>query len=218
VIDARYTALGLDKPLLLQYADFLLALLRGDFGASLYGGQTVNEMLAARLPNTLSLATPAVLISILLGIMLGFASAKFPVFRLSVDLSLAIPVYITATISLFLLSAYLGGIQQSLFLPVAVLAFHGSGAIARVIASSLDELESAPFMMSARAKGLSESYIRRVHILKLALLPALPVIAAQTGFLLVGLSSRRVFSDALAWAFCCWMPSCSAIILLFRLW
>lgn len=186
IVDERKAALGLDKPLLWQYSDFLLALLRGDLGISLYGGQTVNEMIAARFPNTLSLASFGILLSIVLGIVLGFASAKYAVFRLLVDLSLAIPVYLTATFSLFLLGIYLGGIQQSLFLPVAVLGFHGSGAIARIIASSIQDLEAAPFILSARAKGLSENHIRRVHILKLALLPALPVLASQTGILFSG--------------------------------
>jgi ABC-type dipeptide/oligopeptide/nickel transport system permease component len=189
-IDARKAALGWDKPLLWQYGDFLWGLLRGDLGLSLYSGQTVVEMIAARLPNTLSLASLGMLLSIVLGIFLGFASAiknPFrPIFRLLVDLSLAIPVYLSATLALFLLAAYIRGIQSSLLLPVSVLGFHGSGAIARIIASTVTDLETAPFILSARAKGLTEKHIRRVHLLKLALLPAIPVIGAQTGILFSG--------------------------------
>jgi peptide/nickel transport system permease protein len=189
-IAVRKAELGWDKPLLWQYGDFLWGLLRGDLGLSLYTGQTVVEMIAARLPNTLSLASWGMFLSIVLGMFLGFASAiknpLRPVFRLLVDLSLAIPVYLSATLALFLLAAYIRGIQSSLLLPVSVLGFHGSGAIARIIASTVADLETAPFVLSARAKGLTENRIRRVHLLKLALLPAIPVIGAQTGILFSG--------------------------------
>jgi peptide/nickel transport system permease protein len=189
-IEARKAARGWDKPLFWQYADFLWGLTRGDLGISLYSGQTVAEMIAARLPNTLSLASLGMLLSISLGLILGFASALNkplrPLFSLLVDLSLAIPVYLSATLALFLLTAYFRGIQTSLFLPVAVLGFHGSGAIARIIARTVKDLEATPFIFGARAKGLDENYIRRVHLLKLALLPAIPVIGAQTGILFSG--------------------------------
>jgi peptide/nickel transport system permease protein len=189
-IQTRKALLGWDKPLLWQYANFLWGLVRGDLGISLYSGQTVAEMIGSRLPNTLSLASLGMLLSIGLGLGLGFASNLTnlfrPLFRLIVDLSLAIPVYLTATLALFLLAPYLSGIQNNLLLPVIVLGFHGSGAIARIIASTVKDLESAPFILSARAKGLDESYIRRVHLLKLALLPAIPVIGTQTGILFSG--------------------------------
>jgi peptide/nickel transport system permease protein len=189
-IEAQKAALGWDKPLSWQYADFLWGLAHGDLGISLYSGQTVAEMIAARLPNTLSLASLGMLLSISLGLILGFSSALnkplSPLFSLLVDLSLAIPIYLSATLALFLLAAYFRGIQTSLFLPVALLGFHGSGAIARIIARTVNDLESSPFIFSARAKGLDENYIRRVHLLKLALLPAIPVIGAQTGILFSG--------------------------------
>ena len=69
---------GLDRPLIVQYADWLFNALRGDFGASLYFPETVGELVAMRLPTTLLLAFSGLIISLLIGIPFGVISALKP--------------------------------------------------------------------------------------------------------------------------------------------
>jgi len=189
-IEARKAALGFDKPIHIQYVDYLIGLVSSDWGQSLYEGQTVLEIMHSRLPDTLSLASLSILLGIILGItsglLSGFNTPVSPIFRTLTDLSLGIPIYFTATILLFVIASRIGGIQRGLFLPVLALGFHTSGALARIIESNLKTIQQAPFIQTARAKGLSSQAITRRHMLKLALLPAIPVIGLQAGILFSG--------------------------------
>lgn len=189
-IAARKASLGFDKPLHIQYINYLIGLVSGDWGQSLYEGQTVLEIIQSRLPQTVSLATFSLLLAILLGITLGLLSGLqtifSPIARILIDLSLGIPVYFTATLLLFIVAARIGGIQRGLILPVLALGFHTSGAIARIIETNLKSIWQSAFIQTARAKGLPESAITHRHILKLALLPAIPVIGLQAGILFSG--------------------------------
>lgn len=190
IIDARKAALGFDKPVLVQYLNYLDGLLTGNWGQSLYTGQTVLEALAARLPNTLSLASTSILLAIALGILLGiFCGISSPIqwlARTIVDLSLGIPIYFTATVLLFIVAARFGITQRGLLLPVLALGFHSSGAIARIIETNLQNIQNATFIQTAKAKGLRNQHIIRQHMLKLALLPAIPVMGLQAGILFSG--------------------------------
>lgn len=190
VVLARKASLGFDEPLSLQYINYLGGLISGDWGQSLYTGQTVLEAISARLPNTLSLAGLSICLAISLGIFFGvFAGlpSRFAgFFRFIVDLSLGIPIYVTATILLLLVASRLGVSQRGLFLPVIALGFHSSGAIARIIETNLKNIQQATFIQAAKAKGLPSQHIIRQHMLKLALLPAIPVIALQAGVLFSG--------------------------------
>lgn len=190
VIQARKASLGMDKPLPLQYINYLTGILSGNWGNSLYSGLTVLEAIQGRLSSTLSLASWSLLLAIsfgiLAGILAGIPSRVAPFSRLIIDLSLAIPIYFTATVLLFILASRLGGIQRGLLLPVIALGFHSSGAIARLIESNLRTIQSAPFIQTARAKGLQSRVIIYRHMLKIALLPVIPVIALQAGILFSG--------------------------------
>lgn len=190
VVLARKASLGFDKPLLTQYTNYLLGLISGDWGESLYTGQSVLEAISARLPNTVSLAGLSICLAIFLGILFGIvAGLPWRIAALShfiVDLSLGIPIYVTATILLFIVASQFGLSQRGLLLPVIALGFHSSGAIARIIESNLKNIRQAPFIQAAKSKGLSSQYILRIHMLKLVLLPAIPVIGLQAGILFSG--------------------------------
>lgn len=187
VINQRLSAYGLDKSLIAQYGDFLLNLARGNLGLSLYGGQTVNEVLRQRLPTTIALAGGAMLFAIVFGITLGIVThlslcwAQF-LGTLSIDLSIAVPVYWTATIVLFVL----GSSRNNLMIPMLVLGFHSAGAIARVTSVAIADIHKSQYIRTAYAKGLTPSRIWLIHILRNAMIPVINIIAIQTGILFSG--------------------------------
>ena len=200
-IDARKASLGYDESLLVQYFNYLFDFVQGKWGQSLYTGQTVQEAISSRLPSTVTLAGYSIMLAIILGIGLGVVagiSTKLSFLaHLIIDLSLGIPIYVTATILLFVIASRIGNIQGGVLLPMLALGFHTSGAIARIIETNLINIQRAPFIQTAKAKGLQDSYIIFSHMLRLALLPAISVIALQAGILFSGtVITESIFSRA----------------------
>lgn len=196
-IDAARAQLGLDDHLLAQYGRFLGGLLRGSLGVSLSSGRPVEDMIAERLWPTIELALLAVLLAALGGLALGVLSAADRwagrMARLLVGLALGVPIYWTATLAVVLFAVTLGWLPSSgtgswrqLVLPVSVLAFHTLGAIARLTQISVREVRAMLFVRTAHGKGLPAGLVLRRHVLRVALPPAVTVIALQTGFLLGG--------------------------------
>ena len=200
-IDARKASLDYDKPLIVQYFSYLINFIQGKWGQSLYTGQTVQEAISSRLPSTLTLASYSIILAIALGIGLGILagiqSRLSFIAHLIIDLSLGIPIYVTATILLFVIAARVGNIQEGVFLPMLALGFHTSGAIARIIETNIIHIQQAPFIQTAKAKGLRGRHIIFYHMLRLALLPAISVIALQAGILFSGtVITETIFSRA----------------------
>jgi peptide/nickel transport system permease protein len=199
VIMERRHEQGLDAPPLLQYGRYLMMLVRGDFGYSLINGESVRDMIGARLIPTLTLGLGAILIAsvcgLLLGIMTGIDVNKWlsHVCNFLINLSLSTPIYWTGTLTIIVFSAELqwlpavgAGSLSQLILPASVLGFHAAGSIARIVKANIHEVASADFVRTARAKGLPEYHIIRQHILRVGLLPTISVITLQLGFLLGG--------------------------------
>lgn len=198
VIAERRAALGLDDPLPVQYVRFLVGVLRGDLGTSLIDGQPVTDILLRALPPTLALAGSALAVAAALGLGLGTAAALklrgiTPLARLLLTLSLSVPIYWTGTLAIYLFAARLNwlpsggaGDASALILPALALGFHTAGAIARVTQASIEAAIRAPFIATARAKGLPEHTIILRHALRHALPPVVSVTALQAGFLLGG--------------------------------
>jgi peptide/nickel transport system permease protein len=199
VIEERRHEQGLDAPLLLQYGRYLLMLVQGDFGYSLVNGESVRDMIGARLIPTLTLGLGAILIASIAGLLLGIVTgidANKSLTRASdflINLSLSTPIYWTGTFAIIIFAAQLqllpavgAGSFSQLILPASVLGFHAAGAIARMVKANIREAVSADFVRTARAKGLPESQIIWRHILRVGLLPTITVITIQLGFLLSG--------------------------------
>ncbi|MGB7342264.1 MAG: ABC transporter permease [Phototrophicaceae bacterium] len=189
-IDARVAAIGYNQPIVNQYGHYLMGILTGDWGQSLYTGQTVSEAMSNRLSSTANLAFYSISLAIILGIILGFLAGLPNAIRwlaqLLVNLSLSIPIYVTATILLFVIAARIGGTQQNLLLPVITLGFHSSGAIARVIATNIQQVQQSDYIRTAYAKGLPTNAILRRHMLPLVIIPTISIIGLQSGILLSG--------------------------------
>lgn len=197
-IAARREALGLNDSIARQYVVYLVNLLHGDLGESLVSGQTVAQLIGQNLGPTAALATGALLVGTTLGMVLGVVAGVFP-WRLgrygaeaAASLALSTPVYWTATLAIYFFTTWWGilpgiggGSVRYLILPACVLGFHTAGAIAQVTASHIRAAAGQDFVRTARAKGLPELDVLD-HILRVALLPVVAVIALQFGFLLGG--------------------------------
>lgn len=198
-IDARRTALGLDRPILEQYGAYMLGLVRGDMGLSLINQQPVSHLIAGQFGPTAALASAALGLAVCLGLALGMLEALyFPrwpgqVAHVTNLLALSTPVYWTGTLAIFVFSTRLNLLPATgssspthLILPAGVLGFHVAGSIARVTRTSLRATLEADFIRTAFAKGLRARYIFLVHALREGFPPILSMIALQTGFLLGG--------------------------------
>ncbi len=198
-VAARRAQLGLDDPLPLQYLRYLMELLRGDLGQSWLHGRSVGRMIAEQLPPTVELALAATAVGVTLGVALGtLAAARRDTWLDAAATALAVvglstPVYGSGLLAILLFSLHLrwlpasgtGGLAH-LLLPALVLGFALAGSIARVVRSRVVEVLGAPFVLAARARGVSGRRLLLGHVLRAALGPALMVTALQFGFLLGG--------------------------------
>lgn len=192
--------LGFDLPLLSQYLRYLLQLLRGDLGASLYTARPVSTVIAEQFRYTIQLALGAFVLALALALLLGILSAWKENSRsgwfasVLAGLATALPVAFTGMLAILALSFILpwlpsgdfAGWLQGSFLPVLVLGFASSGGIARVIHAGLRETIDAPYVMAARARGIKELRLLLTHALRPALPPVISMSALQAAFLLTG--------------------------------
>lgn len=190
----RQAMLGLDQPLLNQYIHWLEGITQGNLGVSITDGRSVREIILQQLPETLELAIAAMLIAIITGITLGCAAGfDHKPSQVILSSALSTPIYWSGTVALWITTAILNWIpgtyppdSSSLLLPAAILGFHTAGGIGRSVGASVKDVRHADFIITAHSKGLSKQLIQRRHILRASLLPAVNVIALQTGFLISG--------------------------------
>ena len=200
--------LGLDAPLYVQYGRYLGQILRGDLGRSLFTNRPVAQTILEQLPSTIELAVAAMLIAVAIGFGLGFLAAfnrNTWCDSLCTALAVAgvsVPVFWSGLIFIFVFSAILRwlpatgqGSFRHLLMPAAVLGLASAGTIARLVRSSVLEVLSRDYIITARAKGLREMVILGRHVLRNALIPVITVIGLQFGFLLSGtVITETVFS------------------------
>lgn len=191
--------MGLDRPLYVQYFSYLWGILRGDLGLSLYTNQPVLQHIIDALPYTLELAMSSLLISTVLGIVLGVVSAlKHNTWVDSLAMALALvgvsmPVFWLGLMLIFFFSVRLrwfppmgqGGLDR-LVLPALALGLLSSATLARLVRSSMLEVLNEDYIRTARAKGLIERAVIIRHALRNALIPAVTILGLQFGGLLSG--------------------------------
>ncbi|MEQ8677945.1 MAG: ABC transporter permease [Aggregatilineales bacterium] len=191
-------ALGLNQPIIQQYVDYMIRLIQGDMGDSLTVGLPVRLMIQQQISPTIFLACTTMIVAIIWGVLLGIGAVSEATFirrvcQLIVNLAISTPIYWTGTLLIIIFAVELrwfpitgNGNAKSLILPVSLLSFHVSGAIARIVQINLNEIKRASYILVAHAKGLTAQYILYRHIFRVALLPIISVIALQYGFLLSG--------------------------------
>ena len=198
---------GTDRPISVQYVDWIGSALQGDFGDSWWFGASVMTELKTRLPRTLELAVFAIVFAVVLSVPLGILSAIKPdswldhVARVFSIVGVSIPNFLFAVlIILFLVRMFgwlpplgyvelwddpLTNLKQMAF-PALALALYDMAFIARVTRSSMMEILREDYMRTARAKGLTENVVVIRHGLKNAALPILTMTGWQFGRLFEG--------------------------------
>jgi len=191
--------LGLDRPLLVQYADYMEHALRGDFGRSLFSHEAVTSQILTQLPATLQLAFASMLIAIVVGGGLGVVAAlrhNSLADRLSMLLSLvgvSMPGFWLGIMLILLFSLRLGwlpaagsGSLKQLILPAIALSLGSIAVLSRLVRASMLEVLRQDFVITARAKGLHQRTVVAGHALRNALIPVVTFIGMQFGYLLGG--------------------------------
>jgi len=197
--EALRRALGLDRPLLEQYARYVGGLMRGDLGHSLAFQAPVSQLVMSRYPATLELALAAVVIALLAAVPLGVLAAARPgtlIDRGSVMFALlgvSIPNFALGPLLIIAFSIGLGWFPVSgrgglahLVLPALTLGLSMAGILTRMTRASLIETLREDYVRTAHAKGLPAYRVLLTHALPNALTPILTILGLQFGTLLAG--------------------------------
>ena len=204
--------LGLDKPVLTQYGDFLIRLAHGDLGYSYYNSEPVRSLIAARLPVTLSLTLGGAVLWLVVGVGIGVIAARRP--RSLVDrgatvfvlAGLSMPTFLVGLLLLYFLffRLHLAGVDafpgggyvpltqspaqwaQHLVLPWLTLALVSAATYSRLTRGSLLEVLGEDYVRTARSKGLSDRRVVYRHALRSALTPVVTQLGIDVGALLGG--------------------------------
>ena len=211
-VDAQVKAtlrkeLGLDRPIVVQYAAWMGRVLHGDLGRSIRNGEPVLENVSRRIRPSLELALLAMAISLAIAFPVGIVSAvrrNRPVDRAGTTFALVgicMPNFLLALLLIFLfgvtlrwlpISGYVDPLEEplaglrTLVLPAVTLGLALAAVVTRTLRSSLLEALAEDYVRTARAKGLPEGRVVRGHVLKNALIPVVTVLGLQLGTLIGG--------------------------------
>lgn len=200
--------LGFNRPLLVQFGDFVKGALQGDFGNSFRYRQPAMELVMNRIPATIELATVALIMAVIIGVTmgilgganpnsifdvmargLGLLGQTIPTFWLGLILILVFalnlgwfPTYGRETFQLFGLHLP----DKSIILPAFALSMFTMGQLVRFTRSAVMEVMNADYVTTARSKGLKKMRIYLKYILKNAAIPLISIIGVQFSYLLSG--------------------------------
>jgi peptide/nickel transport system permease protein len=207
-VDALRQQLGLDQPLIVQFATWLWGVVRFDFGNSLWTGQPIVHELAIRLPLSLQLALMATFVSVLIAIPLGTLAAvrqdtwiDYMVRVVSIG-GLAIPSFWIGILCILFLVIYFGwgppleftppwvdpwvNLQMMVW-PVVTVGYRYAAVTTRMTRSTVLEVLREDYIRTAWAKGLREGVVVLRHALKNSMLPVITLIGTEFAFLIGGL-------------------------------
>jgi oligopeptide transport system permease protein len=191
---------GLDKPIPLQYVDWVVSLAQGDFGPSFrYADRSVNAIIADGLPKSIQLGVMAFIVAVALGIPLGVFAAlghnKAPDYAatgISI-IGIATPSFVLAILLVVLFSVVLkwfptGGWKgpETWVLPVIALAGYQVAVIARYTRASMLEVTRKDYIRTAQSKGLRSRAVVTRHMLRNALIPVVTILGPIFAFLVTG--------------------------------
>ena len=199
---------GLDKPLWVQYRDYMGDLLRGDLGSGLHSKRPVWDTIQEAMWPTIQLTLAGLVVAVVLGVALGILAAIFHNSWLDTGamvvalLGVSMPIFYLGLLLLFAFSFNIhlfpatgtGG-WKHLVLPAITVGFASSAYIARLVRSSMLEVLRQDYVVTARAKGLREGVVVARHALKNALIPVITFLGIQLAGLLTGaVVTETVFS------------------------
>ncbi len=191
--------LGLDRPLLVQYGSFLQGLARGDLGVSLRNDQPVLQQILERMPATAELAFASMAVAVVIALPLGIIAAVWRgtiVDHSAMTLSLvgiSVPNFWLGPLLAIVFAVELGwlpvggrGTLAHLVLPAVTLGAALAAILARMTRASLLEELREPYVLAARAKGVSRSRAVLHHALRNSLIPIVTILGLQFGVVLTG--------------------------------
>jgi peptide/nickel transport system permease protein len=198
-VEAFRAAWGLDEPILVQYASYFGAILQGDLGRSMRDGRDAIVLVAERIPATLALTIPALLIKVLLGIPAGIYAALHRnsladrVVMVIAVAGFTVPSFVLGLLLVLVFAVQLGwlpsGGQESwrhAILPVVTLGLGGAAVLARFTRSAMLEVLGQPYIRTASAKGVPWRAVVTGHALPNAAIPTVTIIGFMVGTLIAG--------------------------------
>ncbi|MGO4108255.1 ABC transporter permease [Paenibacillus sp. YAF4_2] len=212
--------LGTDQPFYIQFSRYISDMVQGDFGNSLLNSEPVLNKIIDHFPATLALTAVSALVAAVVGLVLGVLSAIHRngpidlIARVVGLFGISMPTFWSGILLIVLFSLNLGWFPamgsdgwKTLVLPALTLGIVGAGFIVRMVRSSMLDIINEHFMLTLRAKGLSERIVMYKHALRNALIPAVTMVGMLIGEMLAGtvvietVFSRqgigRIMSDAL---------------------
>ncbi|MCM2293107.1 ABC transporter permease [Allorhizobium sp. BGMRC 0089] len=237
VIAAVRHQYGFDRPMLVQYGEWLFHALRGDFGTSYYFKMPVSALVAERLPVTLTVGALGMSFALLLAIPMGVLAAAFPnsfIDRLALTVAVmgqAIPSFWFGLLLIVFFSVHLGWVPASgtrdwtgYILPTIVLGYYATPAIMRLTRAGMLDVLSSDYIRTARAKGLNGGLILFKHALRNAIIPVVSLAAVQLGFMFGGSVVVETVFALHGAGFLAWesisrndLPTIQALILIFSM-
>lgn len=199
-LDALNAKYGLDKPLIIQYKNYIVNLIQGDLGPSLkQRGRTVNDIIANGFPVSARLGGISILIAFFIGVPMGCIAALKRgkwldncIILLS-SAGVAVPSFVISTVLMYLLSVKLGLLPtyglasfKNYIMPLIALTFYPISYITRLMRSSMLDVMGQDYMRTARAKGLSQSVVLFKHALRNAITPVVTFLGPLLAYTLTG--------------------------------
>lgn len=207
VLDNERRRLGLDRPIYVQYLEFLRKMALGDMGTSYQSKQPVDQMIAARVRPSLELALGGLLVGVVLGIVLGIGAGLRPhgwidTATMSTALiGVSLPSFWIGMLLIYVFGLMLewvpilGDGVDALILPSITIGLFLAGGLARLIRSALIETMTQDYIRTAHAKGLSTFRIVAKHAMRNAIIPPITLLGVQFAFLIGGaVVTERVFA------------------------
>lgn len=199
VIKLTRERIGTDKPIAEQYVQFLRDFVRGDLGTSFRGGRPVMETVINALPNTIALGVVSMAITTVLSLIIGIWSASRPngwfdrsalvfssVAQATPGFWLGIVLALFFAVELRWLPAVGMDGWKSFVLPAITLSISLMPLQIRAVRQSFLETQGESFVRAGRARGLSETSILGMHVMKVAAVPLVTMIGLQAGYVLGG--------------------------------
>ena len=236
-IEVVRTAYGYDRPIIVQYFDWLGRALTGDLGRSHYLKSDIADVIFTRLPNTLILAGCAIVFALSLAIPLGVAAAVRPnslIDRFALTVAVigqALPSFWFALILVFVL-----GIQYRLLpitgtaswmnfiMPSVALGYYVTPGVMRLTRAGMLDVLSSDYIRTAKAKGMRPMTVLFKHALRNAIIPVVSLAAVQFGFMLGGSIVIETIFAINGLGFLAWetiqradLPMMQAIVLVFSI-